>query len=84
MWGHFGDGSIGPPGTYYDDRSGHVAYFWNMFDQVLVRPDLLDYFATEDVQILTDDGLEALLTRNGRPDSTMASDHLPLLFRLDL
>ena len=84
MWGLLGDSSTGPPGTYYHDRSGHVAHFWNMFDQVLVRPALLDYFATDNVQILTDDGFEPLLTSNGRPDKAMASDHLPLIFRLDL
>jgi hypothetical protein len=84
MWSRLGDGSPGPPGTYYHDRSGHVSYFWNMFDQVLVRPDLLAYFATDDVQILTDDGIEPLLTRKGRPDRATGSDHLPLLFRLEL
>ena len=37
MWGHFGDALDGPPGSYYDARSEAVAYFWNVFDQVLIR-----------------------------------------------
>ncbi len=36
-----GDCSPGPPGTYYYRRGEEVRYFWNMFDQVMVRPALI-------------------------------------------
>jgi hypothetical protein len=84
MWSKLGDGSPGPAGTYYFGRSEPVSYFWNMFDQVLVRPELLRYFSSDDVRILVDDGTEPLVTGRGTPNKTTASDHLPVLFRLNL
>lgn len=82
MWSHLGDSTHGPPGTYYYRESEHVAYFWHMFDQVLVRPDLLPAFANSDLQILVDDGEVSFLTPGGAPNEAVASDHLPLTFRL--
>lgn len=55
-----------------------------MFDQVLIRPALLDRFATQDVQILHTDGERSLLSSRGIPDTSIASDHLPILFKLAL
>jgi hypothetical protein len=85
MWSLFGDASRGAPGTFYQWRSEPTVYFWNMFDQVLIRPALLDRFRTEDLHILETDGLLSL--RRGAhmaPDKGRASDHLPLFFKLDL
>jgi hypothetical protein len=42
MWGFFGDRTPGPPGTYYFNSSSPTALFWHMFDQVLIRPALLE------------------------------------------
>ncbi|HWE96491.1 MAG TPA: endonuclease/exonuclease/phosphatase family protein [Tepidisphaeraceae bacterium] len=84
MWGHFGDRAEGPPGTYYHAGSGPDAIFWHILDQVLVRPELLPAFRNSDLQILTGDGTESFINRNGIPDKAVASDHLPLLFRLYL
>jgi len=84
MWSHFGDRSSKPPGTYFYERAEQNVFFWNMFDQVLIRPDLLEMFDSKDLEILTDDGEDTLLQANGRPDHSDGSDHLPVLFRLDL
>jgi hypothetical protein len=84
MWGHFGDALDGPPGTYYDSRSEAVTYFWNVFDQVLVRPSLLGVFDTGSVRILDSDDSGSLLSRTGLPQKSHASDHLPILFSLDM
>lgn len=84
MWGHFGDSIEGPSGTFYDGRSEHVTFFWNMFDQVLIRPELLSMFRNEDLKILGGISETSLLTANGLPNASVASDHLPILFRLDL
>ncbi len=81
MWNHFGDSGPNPPGTYYYESSAHM---WNMFDQVLVRPALLDRFVEADLQVLTGIGDVSLLNRRGTPDAKAASDHLPLLFALDI
>ncbi|MFN0107787.1 MAG: endonuclease/exonuclease/phosphatase family protein [Blastocatellia bacterium] len=84
MWGLFGDGSEGPAGSYYYAKSGHETYFWNIFDQVLLRPALLPYFRNDDLKILTSDGVETLLTERGLPDDKAGSDHLPIMFKLHL
>lgn len=80
MWSLMGDGPPGPPGTFYRDRGDQVTYFWNTLDQVLIRPELLSCFRTEDLQVPTTDGARDLLV----PSRLRAGDHLPLLFRLDV
>lgn len=82
MWNFFGD-ATGPPGTLRYGTTEQVAHFWHMFDQVLVRPDLLGSFRTSDVQILSDDGVESFLTPSGNPKDSI-SDHLPIVFKLNL
>ncbi len=81
MWGFFGDYTRCPPGTYYYGRAKHRMFFWNIFDQVLIRPSLLDKFKNDDVNILDSDGDISLLNNLGRPK---VSDHLPIMFKLDL
>lgn len=83
MWGHFGDAVDGPSGTFYYGGSEHVNYFWNMFDQVLIRPELLSMFRNKELRILSFSGERSLLPPKGLPDASSGSDHLPLLFRLD-
>ena len=84
MWSRFGDLTKGPPGTSYYGSAGPLTYFWNTFDQVLVRPSLLDKFDADGLTILTAAGSQTLLGSGGRPDVHIGSDHLPLLFNLDL
>lgn len=84
MWNLFGDHGGGPAGSYYAWRPEEPCYYWNMFDQVLIRPALLSSFHSKDLQILTTDGGASLLDQDGRPDTVGASDHLPILFRLNL
>ncbi|MBF0294025.1 MAG: endonuclease/exonuclease/phosphatase family protein [Magnetococcales bacterium] len=81
MWGLLGDGSPGPPGTCYYASSRHTMY-WYQFDQVLVRPDLLDRFDHRDIRVLTEYRATSLLGRHGTPNASKYSDHLPLFFRL--
>ncbi|MCB0060675.1 MAG: hypothetical protein KDE19_01115, partial [Caldilineaceae bacterium] len=84
MWGRLGDLSPGPAGTFFWNPSGHSSYYWHSFDQVLIRPDLLDTFDPSMLQVLDSDGSKSLLSQNGIPDKAWASDHLPLLFRLEI
>lgn len=77
MWNFLGDETPGPPGTYYYPN-GVTAYFWNVFDQVLYRPALLESYREHDVTILDEiDGTSLL--RNGRIANEF-SDHLPVVF----
>ena len=82
MWGLFGDRTPGPSGTFYHSSSSPGNLFWNIYDQVLLRPSLMDDLV--DLQILKTDGESDLVTRNGLPKKSDCSDHLPILFRMDL
>jgi len=84
MWSLFGDATVGPPGTYFYRDAQHRVFFWNMFDQVLIRPSLLNHFRAQDVQILDTDGEILFLSPQGVPDKRVVSDHLPILFTLAL
>lgn len=84
MWGQLGDSPERPSGSYYYERAEHVNYFWNTFDQVLLRPQLMDRFRSDQLKILDRAGDISLKMADGRPDRKAGSDHFPLLFRLDL
>ena len=83
MWSHLGDLDHSVSGTHYYERSEHVNYFWNMFDQVLIRPSVADCLPPEHVRIIVDIGGRTLLSEEGRLHQK-ASDHLPILFTLNL
>ena len=51
---------------------------------MLIRPSLVERLSRDGVEIVTNAAGTSLLARNGRPDKSVGSDHLPLLFRLDL
>lgn len=84
MWSHLGDHVSRPPGTYYYERSELVNYYWNLFDQVLVRPDLMGRLNSDSIKVLTEVGGASLLREEGRPNHRKFSDHLPLLFGIEL
>jgi hypothetical protein len=77
MWSLLGDYSTGPPGTFFYSSSSPLAFFWNTFDQVLLRPALANFFQPGDVRVIDSVGSKSLLTSAGLPDHA-ASDHLPL------
>jgi endonuclease/exonuclease/phosphatase family metal-dependent hydrolase len=83
MWSRFGDANPGPAGTYYHGK-GQLTHFWNMFDQVLIRPELLPYFDSDRLRIVDRIGSTSLTTLRGTPNSSLASDHLPIVFELNL
>jgi hypothetical protein len=83
MWGKMGDTSPEPPGTYFYSDSSYVNYFWNTFDQVLLRPDLLNFFNPQNLKIISEIDAKSLLTRNNQI-STVYSDHLPVIVKLDI
>jgi hypothetical protein len=84
MWGLFGDFAAGPPGTYYYSSSEQISLFWNIFDQVLIRPDLINEFDNSELTIITSDGEIEFLTPSGLPNANLLSDHLPIYFQLNL
>lgn len=82
MWSMMGD-AIGCAGTYYYQSNNPVTYFWNTFDQVLLRPALAQNFSSGDVAIIAEAGGESFLNSNDIPNKAI-SDHLPIIATLRL
>jgi len=83
MWGHFGDLHDDTAGSYFHDNAEHTNYFWHIFDQVLLRPELAKQFDPKQLSILKSVGTRSLVRSDGRPDATLYSDHLPIVFELE-
>ncbi len=81
MWSRLGDHSPGPPGTYYNAKASPECHFWHAWDQVLVRPGLLDNFNVSNLSVITRIARESLLNKRGLPASRF-SDHLPICFEV--
>ncbi len=82
MWSRIGDETLyGPPGTYFR-RGGQISPFWHTFDQVLLRPSLLEYYSPSALRVITKIGQRDLLSA-GRIDASI-SDHLPILLGLEV
>lgn len=69
-------------GTYYYEANHITEHRWNVFDQILIRPDLIDEFDDKELKILTTIGSHSLTKTNGKPDKNTYSDHLPLIATL--
>jgi hypothetical protein len=80
MWSHFGDWNGKPCGTYYYPKSTHLCYFWDMFDQVLLRPSLIDEL--REVRVLTSAGATRLTRANGHRMALMHQITCRLLLNL--
>lgn len=83
MWNFLGDRTLFKPGTYYYDSGALSNYYWNMFDQVLIRPSIAGSFSYNKLKIIEFDGGQKLTTASGKPDASI-SDHLPVAFEVKL
>lgn len=75
MWKYLG-GIDGVYGTYYTIPTHTYGLYWNIFDQVLYRAPLHNYF--EEIKIVTNIQGETILEEN----KILLSDHLPIKFSL--
>lgn len=82
MWGMMGDLSEHPSGTYYFHKAGQVNYYWHMYDQVLLRPSIVELFDPKNLRVLVKVGNRSLTGDGGLPDPVFAFDHLPVLLKL--
>ena len=82
MWNLLGDDEA-PPGSYYHTSPSPTGTHWHLLDQVMVRPSVLGALPQGHVRILTRVGGYDLLRADGRIDTTVGSDHLPLWFELN-
>ncbi|WP_035796285.1 hypothetical protein [Clostridium akagii] len=74
MWNQFGDFK-GVAGTYYYGGSTSVEIFWNVFDQVIIRPQIINLFEKQNLKIVTKSNGKMLINNN-----IIISDHLPIEF----
>lgn len=76
MWRLLGNKEA-PYGTFYYQNSDIVTYYWNMFDQIIIRPQLINSFDNDSLVIVTETKKHKLL--NGyKPNKNNYSDHLPI------
>lgn len=81
MWKFYGNQKM-PYTSYYHDNSGkHINYYWNAYDQVVIRPELINAFEDDLLSIITETANHKLL-KNNKPDKENYSDHLPLFCTL--
>jgi len=71
-------------GTHYYSPAKPINYHWNLFDQVIMRPGLIDYFDDGYLDIVTEIKGTSLLTEAGLIDARHFSDHLPIKFCFNL
>lgn len=85
MWGFLGDlGRGNVSGTHYYTSAQHVSYHWHLFDQIIMRPELIPIFDDNSLDIITKINNEDLLSRNGIINKTKFSDHLPIKFTFNI
>jgi len=85
MWNLYGDEPLSSaPATYYYRGSDPHELYWHMLDQVLIRPSLLNRFDFGALDIVTAVRGTELTGATGTPDRTRFSDHLPVVFGVDL
>lgn len=81
MWKLMGKNDL-TLGTYYSDTdSGGCSFYWYTFDQVLIRPELIDRFVWEEFEIISEIGEKAFI-KNNKIDKENYSDHLPVKFEI--
>lgn len=74
MWRFLGDTNQ-PYGTYYHNSNNSINTYWNIYDQVIIRPALRERFIDDSLKIITETHSKYLLDANGHPDKAI-SDHL--------
>lgn len=83
MWHLMGNYFNQCKGTFYYSTATK-SYYWYTYDQVIIRPDLIDKFDINELKILSDINEKSLLTKNNLPNKKIISDHLPIKFKLEL
>lgn len=70
--------------THYWQKRLAGELFWHMLDQVVIRPQECVRFPEDQIKILTNIGGVELLAPDGTLDTTVGSDHLPVVFNWNL
>jgi len=83
MWSLHGNDSSNVLGSYYHHKNP-TSFVWNMFDQVIIRPSLIDNFNIKELELIHQIGEFSILKSSGAPNEREFSDHLPLKFNITL
>ncbi|AOR24141.1 hypothetical protein [Clostridium taeniosporum] len=83
MWHIMGNYFNSCKGTFYYPTATK-SYYWYTYDQVIIRPELIDKFDINELEVLSIINEKSLLTRNNLPNKKKISDHLPIKFKLEL
>lgn len=76
-----------PAGTYYLERAENIDYYWSLFDQVIMSPNAIPHFNEGSLQLIHEWGAGVKrinLLKDGVPNKSLYSDHLPLIFKLKI
>ena len=76
-WKFFGNRCIPYTTFHYFDSKDMANCYWNVIDQVMIRPNLVKAFDDDKLKIISSTKKHQLL-HGGKPDKRNFSDHLPL------
>lgn len=79
-WNLLGD-FRGSPGTFFLNAPEQRSDYWNLLDQMILRPSIADRLDKQSLRVVLRAGEIDLLKKNGRP---AVSDHLPIFFSLNI
>lgn len=79
MWNLMGKRGNALGTFYYASDQDNLSFYWYTFDQILLRPELIESFLWEEFQIIDCIGGDSLI-RNHKIYSKRYSDHLPVKF----
>jgi hypothetical protein len=86
MWAFMGDHSNGLPklpGSYhYQTTTDAATTYWNVFDKVIVRPELIEKLDLASIKIEKSLDKHTFVDQKLKINKTVYSDHLPLTFNL--
>ena len=90
MWNWLGDrehhsGKIKIPGSFYFKTTSDVTQiYWNVFDKVILRPSIIDIIDYTSLKIIEAIPLNDLINQDCENKEDNFTDHLPLLFNLNI
>ena len=80
MWTLYKDYKL-RPGSHRYIKTGVSVATWHILDQIVMRPDLVDFFNFDSLSFLTKTENYSYISSNGKPS---LSDHLPLVCEFNI
>jgi len=91
MWSFMGDQNFEsgldklPGSKYFETTTDSEIVYWNVFDKVIIRPQLINELDLPSITLLEKSGNHQFITNNNGEytfDTNNYSDHLPLTFKI--